>query len=140
MISTSDFILPILQPNTGCFPIQKSLYFSNFGDFYQPEDFFWIYSQILKAQACIPKKGNKITAYQNLMNLLIYLIELVLQMPGFRWWLIMSSSRYDMTYPISFIPMYSIWHSLFCCLTIYAPICHFSVLICPTVDKLHAGL
>ena len=30
MPSHSDFILPILQPNTGCFPIQKRPVFSNF--------------------------------------------------------------------------------------------------------------
>ena len=35
---------------------EKGLYFPNFGDFSQPEDFIGIYSQILKAQAVSPKR------------------------------------------------------------------------------------
>ena len=53
----SDFILPILQPNTGCFPIQKRPVFSQFWRFFsQPKDFIGIYSIILKAQAVSLKR------------------------------------------------------------------------------------
>ena len=53
----SDFILPILQPNTGCFPIQKRPVFSQIWRFFsQPEDFIGIYSQIQKAQAVSQKR------------------------------------------------------------------------------------
>ena len=55
--AVSDFILPILQLNTGCFPIQKRPEFSQFWRFFsQPEDFIRIYSQILKAKAVSPKR------------------------------------------------------------------------------------
>ena len=49
---TSGFIMPILQPNTGCFPIQKRPVFSKFWRFFsQPEDFIGIYSKTQKAKA-----------------------------------------------------------------------------------------
>ena len=53
----SDFVLPILQPNAGCFPIKKNpVFFPILEIFPQSEDFIGIYSQIQKAQAVFHKR------------------------------------------------------------------------------------
>ena len=56
----SDFILPILQPNTGCFPIQKKpvRIFQFWRFFSQPEDLLGFFPNS-KSKGCIPKKAIK---------------------------------------------------------------------------------
>ena len=57
----SDFILPILQPNTGCFSIKKGLYFPNFGDFFLNLRILLRFIPKFKRQRLYPKKANKTT-------------------------------------------------------------------------------
>ena len=64
----SDFILPILQPNTGCFPIKKRPVFSQFLIFVsQSEDFIRDLFPNLKGTDCIQKKAIKSLYINRLM-------------------------------------------------------------------------
>ena len=58
-----DFILPILQPNTGCFQIKKGLYFPNFGDFFPNLKILLGFISKFKRHRLFTKKGNKITDF-----------------------------------------------------------------------------
>ena len=59
----SDFILPTLQLNTGCFPIQYRPVFSQFWRFCsQPNAFIGIFLKF-KRHRLYPENGNKITVY-----------------------------------------------------------------------------
>ena len=64
---SSDFILPILQQNTGCFPIQKRPVFLNFGDFFSYLRILLGFTPKFKRHRLHPHKGNK-TADQVLIQ------------------------------------------------------------------------
>ena len=61
MSGLSDLILPILQRNTGCFPIQNRPVFSQFWRFFPNLKILLGFIIKFKRHRLYPKNGNKIT-------------------------------------------------------------------------------
>ena len=68
LYAPSDFILPILQPNTGCFPIQNRPVFSQFWRFFPNLRILLGFILKFKRHRLYPQNSNKITGPIHVSN------------------------------------------------------------------------